>query len=86
MESNRAWLQHANEVFLITAPEIDRIYDASKAARYVATSRPHPEDDSQEPKKLPPLVTADKTAGCDDTLDINSGIDPEVLLDEASPG
>jgi MinD-like ATPase involved in chromosome partitioning or flagellar assembly len=85
MESNRAWLQHANEVFLITAPEIDRIYNASKAARYIATSRTHPQDDSPDPKKLPPLVTADRLSVVMTRFDTDVGIDPEMLMDESFP-
>jgi MinD-like ATPase involved in chromosome partitioning or flagellar assembly len=85
MESNRAWLKHANEVFLITAPEIDRIYNASKAARYIATSRPHPQDVSEDPKKLPPLVTADRLSVIMNRYDMDSGLDPEKLMDESFP-
>jgi MinD-like ATPase involved in chromosome partitioning or flagellar assembly len=75
MESNRAWLAHANEVFLVTAPEVDRLHNAYKAARYIATARPHPQATDEQLEKLPPLVTADKLSLVMTKYDIDSGLD-----------
>jgi MinD-like ATPase involved in chromosome partitioning or flagellar assembly len=82
MESQRSWLAHSNEVFMITAPEVDRIYNAAKAARYIAKSRPHPKDNSPEATKLPPLATREKLSIVMTRYDADSGIDPEKAVAE----
>jgi len=75
LESQRAWLQHANEVFLVTSPDIDRIYNARKAAGIIASSQPHPRDDRGERAQLlPPLATKDKISLLMTRADANSGI------------
>lgn len=85
LESQRAWLAHAHEVFLITSPEIDRVYNASKAARYIAKARPHPQDQSPNPQKLPPLATREKISVVMTRYDADSGLDPEGVIDELFP-
>jgi MinD-like ATPase involved in chromosome partitioning or flagellar assembly len=83
LESQRAWLAHANEVFIITSPEIDRVYNASKAARYIAKSRPHPQD--PDGRKLPPLATREKLSVVMTRYDADSGLDPEGVIEELFP-
>jgi MinD-like ATPase involved in chromosome partitioning or flagellar assembly len=82
MDSQRSWLQHAHEVFLITAPEVDRIYNAAKDARYIAKSRPHPKDIRDNPPLLPPLATPDKISLVMTRYDLDSGLDPETVIDD----
>jgi MinD-like ATPase involved in chromosome partitioning or flagellar assembly len=84
-EAQRAWLAHANEVFMCVAPEIDRIYNAGKAARYIARARPHPQDTSENPQKLPPLATREKLSVVMTKYDSDSGLDPEAVIDETFP-
>ena len=84
-ESQRAWLQHAHEVFIITAPEIDRMYNASKATRYIARKRPHPQDTRENAPKMPALATKEKLslvvtrADADSGLDVKGEVIPELF-------
>lgn len=85
LESQRAWLAHANEVFIITAPENDRLYNASKAVQYMMHERPHPQDHSDNPRKLPPLVTPDKLSVVMTRSDVDSGLDSVEVINEVFP-
>ena len=85
LESQRAWLQHANEVFLITSPEIDRIYNAAKAARLIAKRRPHPQDTREDAPLLPPLATRDKLSVVMTRCDSESGLNLERTVDYFFP-
>ena len=80
MESQRAWLAHAHQVFMITAPMVDRLYNAQKAARYMVKRRPHPQDQREEPELLPPLATKEKLAVVLTKADADTGLDPEDAL------
>lgn len=87
MESNRAWLQHAHSVFMLCTPELDRIWNASKAMGYIAKSRPDPEDRSDNPRLLPPLVTREKVSIVMTSSDAETGINltGEELVGEFFP-
>ena len=85
LESQRAWLAHANEVFMITAPEVDRIFNAAKAARYIAKSRPHPMDQRDDAPKMPPLATSEKISVVMTRYDADSGLDPEGAIKDMFP-
>jgi MinD-like ATPase involved in chromosome partitioning or flagellar assembly len=70
----------------VTAPEVDRIYNAYKAARYIATARPHPQDSAEQPEKLPPLVTPDKLSLIMTRYDMDSGLeDIDEVIDKSFP-
>jgi MinD-like ATPase involved in chromosome partitioning or flagellar assembly len=77
LESQRSWLAHANEVFLITAPDIDRIFNAAKTSRYIAQRRAHPQDTRDNAPILPALVTSDKLSVVMTRCDADAGIDLE---------
>jgi len=85
LESQRAWLSHANEVFLVTSPEIDRIYNSAKAARLIARSLPHPQDPSENAPKLPPLATREKLSLVMTRADSDSGLDLDATVDYFFP-
>ena len=79
-ESQRAWLFHANEVFMMCTPALDRLYNAAKVARYMAKARPHPEDTSDNPRVFPPLITSQKMSLVVSRADVESGMNWEELV------
>lgn len=81
MPSQRAWLSHAHQVFIVTKPEVDRLWNAQKDVYYMIKRRYHPEDNLQEGPLLPPLVTEDKIAVVMNSFDIDSGLDPEIAME-----
>lgn len=85
MESQRTWLSEANHVFMLTAPDMDRIYNAAKSVRYLMRSKPHPRDRSPNPRMLPPLVERDQFSLVMTRYDADSGIEPEQVLEEQFP-
>ena len=72
-------------MFLVTTPELDRLYNASRAARYIAKSRPHPRDSREDAPALPPLATSDKISVVMTRADADSGLDPEVAIEDMFP-
>jgi hypothetical protein len=86
LDSQRAWLSHANEVFLITSPDSDRLYNCSKAARHIASSSPHPQDRRGENAKLlPPLATREKISLVITRADSDSGLKLDKVVDTLFP-
>lgn len=82
LESQRAWLAHAHQVFLVTSPEIDRLFNAAKVARHMAKALPHPADTREDAPVLPPLVTAEKLSVVVTRADADSGLNLDVLMRE----
>jgi MinD-like ATPase involved in chromosome partitioning or flagellar assembly len=85
LESQRSWLAHANQVFLVTTPELDRLYNTSRAALYIARSRPHPRDSRPDAPNMPPLATSDKMSVIMNRADVDSGLDVEKVVDDLFP-
>ena len=82
LESQRAWLAHAHQVFLVTAPEIDRLFLAAREARHMAKAAPHPADTRENAPVLPPLVTAEKLSVVVTKATADSGLNLDVLMRE----
>lgn len=79
-ETQRAWLTHAHQVFLITTLLNDRLFNAQKAVRYMVKRRPHPQDRREQPELLPPLATREKIAVVLSKADADTGLDPEESM------
>jgi len=86
LETQRAWLQAANMVFMVTSPDIDRLFNAAQTARYMARAQRHPADFSENPQTLPPLVTREKLSVVVTRADADAGFDiDDVVLNKLFP-
>jgi MinD-like ATPase involved in chromosome partitioning or flagellar assembly len=87
LDSQRAWLSHANEVFMITSPDSDRLYNCAKAARIIAAAGPHPQDrrPKEDQKIYPPLATREKLSLVVTRYDSDSGLKLDLLVDKLFP-
>lgn len=78
MQSQRAWLSHANHVFLLTAPDIDRVWNAGKAAGVLAEQKTPAGGDTLN---MPlPHVPYDRMSVVMTRYDAETGLDPDDAL------
>lgn len=77
MQSQRAWLSHANHVFLLTAPDIDRAWNAGKAAGVLAEQKAGSADNLNMPL---PHVPLERMSVVMTRYDADTGLDPDDLI------
>lgn len=85
MESQRAWLSHAHHLFLLMAPDIDRVINASKYVPILTEPRKHPRDTSDKPVILPPLVPIERVTPVMTRYDLPTKLDPDKVLKKFFP-
>jgi MinD-like ATPase involved in chromosome partitioning or flagellar assembly len=83
MNSQRSWLAFASHIFLLTAPDIDRIHNASKAADIIT----HPQPDPRDPSRMSDALVKDSNMSLVMTrYDADTGIDPDKAIADYFPG